>query len=48
MYMVRLVLVLLLIGRKIWRESFEPITKRSDRNHVIAFESPLKTTLATY
>ena len=27
------------------RESFKPITKRSNRNHVIAFASHLKTTL---
>ena len=31
---------------KIKRESFKPITKRSDRNHVITFESHLKTTLS--
>ena len=30
---------------KIWRESFKPITKRSDRNHAITFDSHLKTTL---
>ena len=30
---------------KNWRESFKPITKRSDRNHVISFDSHLKTTL---
>ena len=30
---------------KNWRESFKPITKRSDRNHVITFDSHLKTTL---
>ena len=28
-----------------WRESFEPITKRSNRNHVITFDSHLKTAL---
>ena len=28
---------------KIWRESFKPITKRSNRNHVITFDSHLKT-----
>ena len=28
-----------------WRESFKPITKRSDRNHVITFDSHLKTAL---
>jgi len=33
---------------KIWRESFKPITKRSDRNHVISFDSHLKTTLLTW
>ena len=30
---------------KVWRESFKPITKRSDRNHVITIDSHLKTTL---
>ena len=30
---------------KNWRESFEPITKRSNRNHVITFDSHLKTAL---
>ena len=30
---------------KNWRESFKPITKRSNRNHVITFDSPLKTAL---
>ena len=30
---------------EIWRESFKPITKRSDRNHLITFDSHLKTTL---
>ena len=30
---------------KNWRESFKPITKRGDRNHVITFDSHLKTTL---
>ena len=30
---------------KNWCESFEPITKRSNRNHVITFDSHLKTTL---
>ena len=30
---------------KNWRESFKPITKRSNRNHGIAFDSHLKTTL---
>ena len=31
---------------KNWRESFRPITKRSNRNHVITFDSHLKTALA--
>ena len=31
---------------KNWRESFKPITKRSNRNHVITFDSPLKTALS--
>ena len=30
---------------KNWRESFQPITKRSNRNHVITFDSHLKTAL---
>ena len=30
---------------KNWRESFEPITKRSNRNHAITFDSHLKTAL---
>ena len=30
---------------KNWRESFKPITKRSNRNHVITFNSHLKTAL---
>ena len=30
---------------KNWRESFKPITKRSNRNHVINFDSHLKTGL---
>ena len=30
---------------KDWRESFKPITKHSDRNHVITFDSHLKTAL---
>ena len=30
---------------KNWRDSFKPITKRSNRNHVIAFDSHLKTAL---
>ena len=33
---------------KNWRESFEPITKLSDRNHVITFDSHLKTALFCY
>ena len=32
---------------KNWRESFEPITKCSNRNHVITFDSHLKTALYT-
>ena len=28
---------------KNWRDSFKPITKRSTRNHVITFDSHLKT-----
>ena len=30
---------------KNWRDCFEPITKRSNRNHVITFDSHLKTAL---
>ena len=30
---------------KNWRESFKPIIKRSNRNHVITFDSHLKTPL---
>ena len=30
---------------KYWRDSFKPITKRSNRNHVITFHSHLKTAL---
>ena len=30
---------------KNWRESFQPITKRSNRNHGITFDSHLKTAL---
>ena len=30
---------------KNWRESFKPITRRSNRNHVIIFDSHLKTAL---
>ena len=30
---------------KNWRDSFKPITKRCNRNHVITFDSHLKTTL---
>ena len=33
---------------KNWRASFEPITKRSNRNHVITFDSHLKTALFKY
>ena len=32
-------------GLKNWRESFKPITKRSNRNHVITFDSHLKPAL---
>jgi len=32
---------------KNWRESFKPITKRSIRNHVVTFDSHLKTALST-
>ena len=31
---------------KNWRESFKPITKRSNRNHVITFDIHLKTALS--
>jgi len=31
---------------KYWRYSFKPITKRSNRNHVITFDSHLKTALS--
>ena len=30
---------------KNWRESFKPITKRSNRDHVITFDSHMKTAL---
>ena len=30
---------------KNWRDSFKAITKRSNRNHVITFDSHLKTAL---
>ena len=30
---------------KNWRDSFKPITKRSNRKHVITFDSHLKTAL---
>ena len=30
---------------KNWRDSFKPITRRSNRNHVITFDSHLKTAL---
>ena len=33
---------------KNWRESSKPITKRSNRNHVITFDSHLKTALTSY
>ena len=32
---------------KNWRESFQPITKRSNRNHVITFDSHLQTALSS-
>ena len=32
---------------KNWRESCKPITKRSNRNHVITFDSHLKTALSS-
>ena len=32
---------------KIWRESFKPITERSNRNHVTTFDSHLKTALSS-
>ena len=32
---------------KNWRESFKPITKRSNRNHVITFDSHLKIALTS-
>ena len=33
---------------KNWREPFKPITKRSNRNHVITFDGHLKTALLSY
>ena len=33
---------------KNWRESFNPITKQSNRNHVITFDSHLKTALCEH
>ena len=33
---------------KNWRGSFKPITKRSNRNHVITFDSHLKTAVKGY
>ena len=33
---------------KNWRESFKPITKRSNRNHEITFDSNLKTALSKH
>ena len=33
---------------KNWRESFKPITKRSNRNHVITFDTHLKTALCSF
>ena len=43
-FKVRLVLVLLLIGRKTGA-SFKPVTKCSNSNHVITFDSHLKSAL---
>ena len=31
-----------------WRDSFKPITKRSNRNHVITFDKHLKTALIAH
>ena len=33
---------------KNWHDSFKPITKRSNRNHVITFDSHLKTALKSF
>ena len=33
---------------KNWRESFKPMTKRSNRNHVITFDSHLKSALSVH
>ena len=33
---------------KNWRESFKPITKHSNRNHLITFDSHLKTALSKF
>ena len=33
---------------KNWRESFKPITKRSNRNYIITFDSHLKTALSWF
>ena len=33
---------------KNWRDSFKPITKRSNRNHEITFDSHLKTALTVF
>ena len=41
--MVRLVFGFASHSLKNWRESPKPITKRSSRNHVITFDSHLKT-----
>ena len=32
---------------KNWRDSFKPITKHSNRNHIITFDNHLKTALIT-
>ena len=42
---VRELVLVLCHWLKNWRESFKPITKRSNRNHVITFDSHLKTAL---
>ena len=33
---------------KNWRESFKPMTKRSNHNHIITFDSHLKTALSMW
>ena len=44
--MVRLIFGFSSHWLKNWRESFKPITKRGNRNHVITFDSHLKTALS--